>query len=57
MKKHILSIAFIIAALYSFGQDVDKLIKQDEVQRIITTLAADDMQGRRIFTPGIEKSG
>ena len=56
MKKHILSIAFIIAALYSFGQDVDKLIKQDEVKRIITTLAADDMQGRRIFTPGIEKA-
>ena len=56
MKKYILSIAFIVAALYSFGQDVDKLIKQDEVERIIKTLAADDMQGRATFTPGIEKA-
>lgn len=56
MKKYILSIAFIVATFYSFGQDVDKLIKQDEVERIIKTLAADDMQGRATFTPGIEKA-
>jgi Zn-dependent M28 family amino/carboxypeptidase len=56
MKKHILTLAFTSLTLFSFGQDVDKLIKQDEVQRIITTLAADDMQGRKTFTPGIEKA-
>ncbi len=56
MKKYILSIALTVATLYSFGQDVDKLIKQSEVERIIKTLAADNMEGRLIFTPGIEKA-
>jgi hypothetical protein len=31
-------------------------IKQKEVTRIISTLAADDMQGRKTFTPGAEKA-
>lgn len=56
MKKIIVVIAFITASLYSFGQDVNKLIKQDYVEHIIKTLSADDMQGRATFTPGIEKA-
>lgn len=56
MKKYILSIAFISLTLFSYAQDVDKLIKQDEVERIIKTLAADDMQGRATYSPGIEKA-
>jgi Zn-dependent M28 family amino/carboxypeptidase len=31
-------------------------IKEKEVTRIISTLAADDMQGRKTFTPGAEKA-
>jgi hypothetical protein len=31
-------------------------IKETDVTRIITTLAADDMEGRRMFSPGIEKA-
>lgn len=31
-------------------------INQEEVTRIISTLADDDMEGRGIFTPGIEKA-
>ncbi|MEQ8532792.1 MAG: hypothetical protein RIB86_13155, partial [Imperialibacter sp.] len=31
-------------------------IKEADVTRIITTLAADDMEGRRMFSPGIEKA-
>lgn len=56
MKKHIIALFFTVTTLYGFGQNVDKLIKQDEVERIIKTLAADDMQGRATFTPGIEKA-
>ncbi|MFB9841033.1 M20/M25/M40 family metallo-hydrolase [Mucilaginibacter ginsenosidivorans] len=56
MKKLSIVIAFIGIASYSFGQDVDKMIKQDDVERIIKTLSADDMQGRGTFTPGIEKA-
>ncbi|HJP63743.1 MAG TPA: M20/M25/M40 family metallo-hydrolase [Mucilaginibacter sp.] len=56
MKKLSAIIAFIGIASYGFAQDVDKMIKQDDVERIIKTLSADDMQGRATFTPGIEKA-
>ncbi|HTH82988.1 MAG TPA: M20/M25/M40 family metallo-hydrolase [Mucilaginibacter sp.] len=56
MKKICSIIVLTAASLYGFGQDVDKLIKQDDVERIIKTLSADDMQGRATFTPGIEKA-
>jgi hypothetical protein len=36
--------------------DVNTLIDQQDVERIIKTLSADDMQGRATFTPGIEKA-
>jgi hypothetical protein len=43
---------------YASKSDADaiKVIKQNEVERIERTLAADDMQGRRTGTPGIEKA-
>ncbi|GEO04671.1 hypothetical protein AAE02nite_23350 [Adhaeribacter aerolatus] len=31
-------------------------IKEKEVARIVRTLSADDMQGRQVFTPGIQKA-
>src|SRR4051812_15530513 len=56
MKKITIITALLAASTYSFGQDVNKLIDQDDVTRIIKTLSADDMQGRATFTPGIEKA-
>lgn len=56
MKKYLIAAAFLATSAYSFGQDVNKLIKQDDVERIIKTLSADDMQGRGTFTPGIDKA-
>lgn len=56
MKKTIIALALLAATTYSFGQDVNKLISQDEVAQVIKTLSADDMQGRATFTPGIEKA-
>lgn len=43
---------------YASKKDADaiKVIRQNEVERIERTLAADDMQGRRTGTPGIEKA-
>ena len=55
MKKLSLIICFLVAGR-CFAQHVDRLIKQADVERIIGTLAADDMQGRATFTPGIEKA-
>jgi hypothetical protein len=56
MKKFITAFALLAISAGSFAQDVDKMIKQDDVERIIKTLSADDMQGRGTFTPGIEKA-
>jgi len=56
MKKFIAVFCFLSVSLCGFAQDVNKLIDQDDVLRIIKTLSADDMQGRATFTPGIEKA-
>jgi hypothetical protein len=56
MKKTLLSLALLAASTCGFAQDVNKMIGQDDVGRIIKTLSADDMQGRATFTPGIEKA-
>jgi hypothetical protein len=56
MKKTIALLAFIALVSCSYAQDVNKLIKQEDVTRIISTLASDDMQGRATFSPGIEKA-
>ncbi|WPV69166.1 M28 family metallopeptidase [Chitinophaga sp. LS1] len=48
----ILTLLFSVSTLTTYAQD----IKEQEVKRIITTLAADDMQGRKTFEPGIEKA-
>jgi hypothetical protein len=56
MKKTFLAAALLAVSTCGFAQDVNKLINQDDVARIIKTLSADDMQGRATFTPGIEKA-
>ncbi|AMR31133.1 peptidase M28 [Mucilaginibacter sp. PAMC 26640] len=56
MKKYIAAFVLLAVSGYSFGQDVNKLIKQDDVERIIKTLSADEMQGRGTFTPGIDRA-
>jgi hypothetical protein len=56
MKKIITAIFLLALTGSSFAQDVNKLIQQSDVERVIKTLSADDMQGRATFTPGIEKA-
>lgn len=58
MKKSLKSVLCLVAILSSTLASCQKeaVIDQVEVTRIITTLAADDMEGRMIFTPGIEKA-
>ena len=52
MKK----IIFSLVALLSLYCTTAQSIKKRQVKRIEKTLSADDMQGRRTFTPGIEKA-
>jgi len=56
MKKIIASITLLVITSYGFAQNVNKIIKEKDVKRVIKTLSADDMQGRATFTPGIEKA-
>jgi Zn-dependent M28 family amino/carboxypeptidase len=41
---------------FSFAQNIDQLINAKEVSRIEKVLASDDMQGRKTFTPSIDKA-
>lgn len=56
MNKFLIAGTLLVLSTGAFAQDVNKMIKQDDVERIIKTLSADDMQGRATFTPGIEKA-
>ena len=55
MKSLFISlIAFLLTGFASIAQNV--LVEKDNVERIIKTLAADDMEGRRTFTKGNDKA-
>ncbi|HEY4154494.1 MAG TPA: M28 family peptidase, partial [Puia sp.] len=59
MQTPIRSLVFallLFAGSPGLGQSPARLIRQDEVTRIEKILSADDMQGRQVFTPGIEKA-
>jgi Peptidase family M28 len=47
-------LSFIVSVL--FAQKAENIINLSEVERIEKTLASDDMQGRKVFTHGIEKA-
>lgn len=56
MRKIIVSM-FVLSQCFNVqGQSIDKIITNKEVSRIEKILSADDMQGRRTFTPGIDKA-
>jgi hypothetical protein len=54
MKK---ILALLLISATAFGQDKLEVISMEETRRIEATLSSDEMQGRRTFTPGIEKAG
>ncbi|MBP6430876.1 MAG: M20/M25/M40 family metallo-hydrolase [Ferruginibacter sp.] len=56
MKKLLLILGTGLLSLFSFGQNIDKIINAKEVERIETVLSADDMMGRKPFTLGIDKA-
>ena len=57
MKKPLLyASALLISCSFLGSCQSPAEIKQDYVTEIITTLASDEMEGRRMFTPGIEKA-
>jgi hypothetical protein len=56
MKKIFSLTLFAAFSFGAYAQNVNKLIKQQDVTRVISTLASDDMRGRETFTPDIERA-
>lgn len=56
MKKLLLSLSGLCILLNSCSPKIERIITVKEVDHIERTLSSDEMQGRRIFTPGIEKA-
>jgi hypothetical protein len=54
MKKIVLSGLVLCSSLLVQAQSIDKIITVNKVTKLKST--ADDMQGRRAFTPGIDKA-
>lgn len=51
-----LALILFVCCTYASAQKINKLIREKEVLRIEKKLSADDMEGRRVFSPGIEKA-
>src|SRR5450432_463281 len=56
MKKIIATGLLVTITFYCFAQNINHIIKAREVKRIEKILSADDMQGRKTFTPAIDKA-
>lgn len=56
MKKVFLAGLLVAATLFVSGQPINAIINAREVERIEKVLAADDMMGRKAFTPYIDKA-
>jgi hypothetical protein len=56
MKKFLLGGLLITMTSFLFGQKADNIINAKEVARIENVLAADEMRGRKTFSPEIDKA-
>ncbi len=56
LNKLLFASAMAFCTFSATAQDIDKIINATEVERIEKILSADDMQGRKTFTPGIDKA-
>lgn len=56
MKKFFVSFCLLGLMVAAKAQDLQTIITDAEVQRVVGTLASDEMEGRRTFTKGIDKA-
>ena len=56
MKKTFLLTIAVCTSFYSCTENIDSIINAKEVERIEKTLSSDAMEGRRTFSPGIDKA-
>jgi Zn-dependent M28 family amino/carboxypeptidase len=56
MNKLILSTLLITATTFASAQSADAILNAKEAERINRVLASDEMRGRRVFTPELDKA-
>ncbi len=56
MKKFSFLFLLITTTVVGSAQNIDQIINAKEVERIESILSSDEMEGRRTFTPGIDKA-
>lgn len=56
MRKIILAGSFLISGFCVSAQSIDKEINPKETERIEKILSADEMQGRKVFSPAIDRA-
>lgn len=56
MRRSLFAGLLLLSAAASHAQNIDKVINAKETERIERVLSSDEMQGRRVFTPGIDKA-
>lgn len=57
MKKlNLLGFALFSLSMYSHAQNIDKVINENSVKSVLSVLAADDMRGRKSFSPDIDRA-
>lgn len=56
MKKLCYILLILLSAQLGQAQDIDKIISTRYVDHLIKTLSSDDMEGRGLYTPGIDKA-
>ena len=56
MRKLLVLLLLNMVVFSVSAQKIDQIINAKEVLRIESVLASDEMQGRKTFTPGIDKA-
>jgi hypothetical protein len=56
VKRFSYFILLLLVKQIAFGQSVDKIINPSSVERIERTLSSDEMRGRKVFSPEIDKA-
>ena len=56
MKRILVTGLLMTTTFFVFAQDIDAIINAKEVERIERKLASDEMRGRRVFTPDIDRA-
>lgn len=54
--KHLPVFLFLFISFTGKSQSIDKIISQAETERIVSVLASDDMRGRKVYTPDIDRA-